>query len=205
LSALREAAKSDDAQVRSRAEQLIREIESDLSTQREEFLSGRITSGLQPNFGYIADFEKRDGRTVDAIRLDIEGQDETIAPQLRTLLGPDWNKIRLTSVNNQVVVMLGSKSSLLDNTIENLSSGALGVEAEHHYTEFRRQLPGTLMSEFHFSMAAAMDLAGKSKAKDDKPADNVATSMGVSITPQQFRLDFSIPMAEFNALKKAWE
>ena len=205
LSALREAAKSDDAQVRSRAEQLIRDIESDLSTQREEFLSGRITSGLQPNFGYIADFEKRDGRTVDAIRLDIEGQDETIAPQLRTLLGPDWNKIRLTRVNDQVVVMLGSKSSLFDNTIENLSSGSLGVEAENHYTEFRRQLPGTLMSELHFSMAAAMDLAGRSKAKDDKPADDAATSMGVSITPQQFRFDFLIPMAEFNALKKVWE
>lgn len=205
LSPLREAAKSDDPQVRSRAEQLIRDIESDLSTERAKFLSGRITSGLQPNFGYIADFERRDGQVVDAIRMDLTEQDQTVTPKLRTLLGPDWNKVRLTIVNDQLVVMLGSNTSMLDETIKNLRSGSLGVEAEHHYSEFRRQLPGELMSELHFSMADAVALTGKSNANDDAPADNGTTSMGLSVSPQQVRFDFFIPVAELNALKKLWD
>ena len=61
------------------------------------------------------------------------------------------------------------------------------------------------MSELHFSMADAVSLLGKLNSNHNDPADSDTTSMGLSVSPQQVRFDYFIPVTEFNALKRLWD
>ncbi|MGB7347139.1 MAG: hypothetical protein WBD20_23150 [Pirellulaceae bacterium] len=207
LKALGKATKSDDENLRERAKQIIQQIESDLADQRIEFITGRLADQLQPEFGYVVDLETRDGQVVDAIHINLKGADEKTTGQMQAMMGPDWNKMRLSTVGDQVVVMLGSETALFDKTIDNLKSGSAGLEAEEHYANFRKQMPGELMAELHFSAAAVRVWKDKELAEqlefdqEDEPQGDSVTSLGLSISPQQIQLDVTIPVQEFDA----WE
>lgn len=209
LASLRQAAQSDDATTRGRAEKLVQQIESDLAEQRAAFLAGRVADQLQPRFGYLPDFETVSDQSVDAIQVDLNETEPKVSEQLRYLLGPNWNRIRLCRIENQVVIMLGSHETLFGEAITNVVDGAAGMESLDHYSSFREQMPGELMGELHISMAAA---AAGSFAVSTKPTNAVdaqwfgekRTSMGLSISPQQIRFDFRLPVEELHVLTKTW-
>ena len=199
LPALREAAESDNPIVKGRAAHMIELIDSDLTKDRTSFLSNKLTNQLQPDFGYLVDYEHRGGQPIDALQLTLQNESEQITQKLNAMLGPNWNKLRIANVNDQIVFLLGSNLDLFDETLENLRDGLPGIQEEKYYADFQKNSPGELMSEIHICLGTVVQLSGKKQDDANQLPTNTPTSIGVSVSPQQVRVDVVVPVSEFNA------
>ena len=202
LSELGKAAKSSDETVKMRAQKLIVQIKSDLGGEQAKFLSGKLIKQLKPTLSYQPNSERRSGCPVDIVHLELQEADQQVAGQANTFLGPDWNRIRVARINDQVVVMLGSGTDLFDQALKNLIAGKPGLESQEQFKRFRQNAPGGLLAELHVSMAQAKWLSGP--REDTWPGGNAKTSLGLSVSPKQLRLDFLVPFEEVDSAVDWW-
>jgi len=120
------------------------------------------------------------------------------------LLGPEWSKLRLTTVGNRVVVLLGSNTGLFEKAITYTKTGKAGIHDESHHASFRNRAHSDRTVEFHLSLARAQQLVARD-ADLLKPANEATstTSFGLSIAPQRVRFDVFAPFEEAKAVIKS--
>ena len=198
LRPLRAATYSEDADYREAAKKLIHDITFDMTSEQKEFLASDAVSQFKPDFRYAADFEHRAGKAVDVVQLQLKKNEEALIPQLRTALGPDWNKVRISQVNDQIVVMLGSSTDLFDQAVRNTVGGLPGIEGEEQFKRFRAEAPKQMMAEAHLSQRRAIRL---NRGEDAAPevGDKVVSSVGLSVWPQRVEVDFLVPPEEIHS------
>jgi hypothetical protein len=205
LPALEKALASTDAEVQFRTKALKQQINTSLAEEREDLLKRDLLSRIQPNFAFFPRAEKRAEQPIDIVQLRLRIDEAEQAAQLRRLLGPDWNKVRLASIDNRVILLCGSNTALFEETIGNVRSGRKGIEGDARLTKFRTRAPAERTVEFHFSLSRGQELVAA--AADAKPAEAKSaglSSLGLSISAERVRLDLFSPYDEVKSVVKKW-
>jgi hypothetical protein len=196
-----------DLELSRRAERLWTEISAAAAERRKELLTKEFPRHLHPTVTFAAKPETRTGQRVEILRLKLAEGEATAAKNLRNLLGPQWQRIRLAACGKQLVVFLGSEVELLDETLANLKAGKPGLAAAKSPAGFARQ-PGSARNiEFHVSgqrLAALMAEPEEAAKLLPRPAAPL-TSFGLAIGADDVQLDILLPLDELAlALRQGW-
>jgi hypothetical protein len=193
-----------DLEAKRRARDLRERISSVAAERRKELLNPKSQElFLRPNLTFIANVEKRQEISVDIINIKITGMVKAQESQFTQLLGPDWDKVRLAIVGNQIVVLLGSDVSLFEATLRNLQKGDAGLASTKRLTDFHELAAKERQFEFHISVEGILRLITP-KAKLDTPLH--MTSIALTLSEQSLQVDARVPTAEVRAIaRKAQE
>ena len=201
LPALLKAMKSRDIEVKFRVQYIRQQISVSLAEERKNLLKRDLLSRIKPKFAYFPNVENRSGRPVAIVEVKLNLDEAPVAAQLRRMLGPQWNKIRLATVGNRIVVLLGSDTALMNKAIANVKKGELGIQGETQYASFQSRANVQRKVEFHLSLARTQQLVARQvDAKEGRAAS--MTSFGLSIAPQHLRFDLFAPLEEVKSVMK---
>jgi hypothetical protein len=198
---LEEAMKSPDAEISRRAKDLHAEINQGAAEKRNELLSGKLPYQVAPTLVYFPAAEKLGGHDVDLIRILLDPKDEALAPKLRELLGPDWNRIRLVKLDKQVVVLFGSDKVLLETALANRKMTEVGLAKWTTLKEFFARSDPSRKMEMHGSLVRLLSLTQQAADQRFKEGDKVGvTSVSFSAAPDRLQVDFWMPMTEIRGM-----
>jgi hypothetical protein len=203
---LKTAMASKDAEVSRRAGQLWTQIGRAAAERRKELLQKDLPRHLRPRLTFVPKAETLAGQRVDVVRIRLADQDVPAAAQLRGLLGPEWDRMRLAVRGKQVVVLLGSDVGLLKKTLENLEQDRPGLAGAKSLADFNRQAGPGRKSEFHVSAERIIALMTP-PAADAPPArpGGGLTSFALDVQADSLRLDVWLPVEELRVLvKQGW-
>jgi hypothetical protein len=213
LPQLEKALKSEDAEVRKRARELHEQIAT-AALERRKTLVKEGPWKLQPSFAFTAP-KKRDGRTIETARIGLSGKDAAYGDTLRTLLGPDWNRLRMATQRRHVVILWGSDETLLAETLANLTvvsgerpytpdCGCPGLAESKQLADFRRHSEPGQMIEAHGSLEMLLSLLRmETMSADRQPKTPRMTSVGMQTASDRLRVDLWLPVAEIRAMRQA--
>ena len=135
--------------------------------------------------------------------LKLEGVDKTGVALYTQLLGPDWDKIRLAIVGNQIVVLLGSDVKLFDAALRNLQKGDAGLAGTKRLAAFHERASKERLFEFHVSVEGVLRLVNPNLKIDNQPQ---LTSMALALGESSLQIDARVPMPEVRTIaRKAQE
>ncbi|MEZ6114640.1 MAG: hypothetical protein R3C99_27055 [Pirellulaceae bacterium] len=182
LAAVERASTSRDAEIRLRATSIRDRIQWMLSEQRVDFVTGELLTRARPQFVYLPNQESRRGHAIDVVRIQIEGERSGFASGLRHLLGPNWNEVRLATVEKSHCILLGSDTELFERAIEDVTNSRprLG-RVQAAASRLSLDIPST--AEFHGSAERLQAwLVGR-----EAGGPNVAavTSVRLQVAPQR--------------------
>lgn len=206
LPKLQQALMSNDQEVKDRANRLITQITQASAARRKALLSKDVLSHLSPTFAYIPEAESFDEHSIDQMQVQLTAEEVAALPQLKQLLGPGWDKIRLARHGKHVVVLFGSEPQFLKTALENLSSGRPGLAA-HDAPKRLREVSGKQRKmELHVSIEKVLALTAPKK---DKPVLDIRagslSSLGISVEANRLEIDFFMPLEEFKvSFGKMW-
>lgn len=220
LDALKEIQDSRDPETRARARSIIRRIAQAAAQQKKAILEENFFSQIQPVFAFLPDQEKRAGVSVAMLQMQLAGEDTALASQMQALFGPKWRSLRLATVDNQVVILLGSDAEVMDRAISHLQAEKAEMQTGNRFSQFRMRGVPDRTAEFHLSLSRMSQLfGGFGKAASDppklgeqgnqKPVDGNATdqpstmtSFGMSLGPQSIRFDMFAPYEDAKVVVK---
>lgn len=198
---LDKARRSVELEVARRADRLYRQIAEGAAARRKELLSADVLRSIRPTFAYIAEAEKRQGHTVDVVRIQLAERDVPRAkPFMQQLLGPEWHNLRLVPRGKQVIAFFGSDLDLLNETLKNLAADKPGLEASAAVKAFQRQAQPSRKIELHLAMASLLALIDPTGAR--APGRAVVSSVGLSVGADYLRLDIWVPSQEFSVIAR---
>jgi hypothetical protein len=195
---LEKAIKSTDLEMSRGAERIKREIIKAAEDRRKELLSGDLTRSIKPSFAFLEKEEKHEGLDVKLVAVKLAKRDASAAPQLKALLGPEWNRLRLAVHGKQVVVLAGSDIGLFRAAIRNLEENRPGLAQAKVLREQVKQTDPGRKVELHASTQMATALArGDDLEKPGKlPANPPLSSLTLTVDADRLQVDFWVPGAE---------
>jgi len=197
---LEKAAKGDDVEIKARCEFLIARIRAVVADRTREFLQSDLLTRVSPKLIVFPKAERIAGASVDVVKVKIADDKSEYAAALRRVLGPDWDKIRLATVGNQVAVLFGSDKALLEQTIENLRKAAPALAADESLKLFQQRTDAGRNVELHFSLARTAELLAEPAPAADAKAG--LSSFALTVRPDSLRGDVFIPFSEIKAMVK---
>jgi hypothetical protein len=196
---LEQAVKSNDLEVRQRADRLRVELAKSIEERRQQVLAGQLPRLTSPSFAFLPTPEKRGSQEVHVIRVKLQDQDAALAPQLKHLLGPDWDRIRLAVHGKHVVALIGSDASLLDAAITNLRENRPGLAADPSLAAFARHSDAKRSLELHVSAQRAAAVMRPDDKHTLKPG---MSSFAFTVDAEYLRFDIWLPTAEFAVISR---
>jgi hypothetical protein len=164
---------------------------------------------LRPTMTFIANAEKRGDRTVDVIQIKLgdpikdEKGGKVAVHSYQDVFGVDWDKIRLTVVGNQIVVMLGSNRELYDAALRHVAKGEPGLAGSKRLATYHERAAANRSFELHMSIEGLLRLV-EPKIQRDTPAQ--ISSVALTLSPTTLQVDARVPTAEVRVIaKKAQE
>lgn len=201
LPRLDKARRAAELEVSRRADRLYRQIAEAAAARRKELLYAEVLRSIRPTFAYIAEAEKRQGRVVDVVRIQLSDADvQRARPFMKQLLGPEWNNLRLVPHGKQVVAFFGSDLDLLNETLRNLAGDKPGLQGSTAIKAFQRQAPSARMIELHLAMASLLALIDPQGVR--LPAKAVLSSAGLSVGADYLQLDMWVPSSEVSIIAR---
>lgn len=199
---------SKDLEVIRRATEIQDRLIHVVKARREELLQQKIIVPLRPQFIFVKDGEKRGEYKVDIVRVKLTNEDKLLTTQFEKLLGPDWNRIRLVTIDKQIIVLFGSDVNLLDETLKNLKGNKPGLAAIKDLQRFKKYSDRGHNAEIHVSMQRFLNLlsAEDLKQRANAKAGEAFSSFSLTISEKRMRFDIWMPMAELNSVvsNKRW-
>jgi hypothetical protein len=191
---LEKAEKSDDAEVRRRAGELRRSIQSVADLRKQELAKGLVKRAFRPTFTLKLDAEKRADANVHLLGMRFDTEDAPYSAALKDLFGPEWNRLRVAVVNKQVVVLLGSETALLEQAIQNVRDGKPGLEQSASLAEFHKRAAAERRIELHLVLGRVRALVTPAAdlPKDFKPS-GACSSVSVRTGLTDLGLDLWVP------------
>jgi hypothetical protein len=200
LPALKRAAGSDDPETARRADALHKQIAGAAAERRKELLAKELPRHLRPKLTFAAKAETRAGHAVDIVRIRLGDGEVSATKQLRQLLGPDWNRMRLAVHDDKVVVLLGSDVGLFDRALANLKDGKPGLAESKALAGFNRQASPARRVEFHVAVQTILGLtAPPGDGRAPAPGRDL-TSFALAISPDGLQLDIWVPTSEIRVI-----
>jgi hypothetical protein len=202
LPALKKAMGSNILETARRAQRLWEQIARVAAERRKELLAKELPRHLRPSLSFAAKAETLAGHPIDVVRIRLGLGEKAVAKQLQQLLGPSWDRMRVAVHGEQVVVLLGSETELLERTLQNLKQGKPGLEEAPPLAGFRRQANTARKVEFHVAAQAVMALTtppGEGPLPRSGPGKGL-TSFALTATPDNLQLDVWVPVDELRVL-----
>ncbi len=196
---LEKAVKSEDREVAIRARRLRQRIQNSIEARQRDVLSKSLLSNLTVRWGDFPKAETRKGLPIDILKMDLEGKSQMAKSNLREAFGPEWSKIRIAVKGKKIVVLLGSNTDLLDETLVNLSKPKPGTPEHKQLAEFHRRSSPSRRAEFHINLrqfAPWVNGTGKSQATSE------LTSLSLGVEQDSLELHLWVPNQEFRALNR---
>jgi hypothetical protein len=191
---LEKAAGSDDAEVRRRAEDLLRGIRQAAELRKKELAEGLLKKAFRPTFTFQPDAEKVADASVHLLGMRFEGPDAPYAAALKDLFGPEWGRIRLAVVQKKVVVLIGSELALLEQALRNVRDGKAGLEQSAALAAFHKQAGPGKRLELHLALGRVRALVTPADRlpMDFKPT-GACTSLAIRSGAAELGLDGWVP------------
>ncbi|MDG2224671.1 MAG: HEAT repeat domain-containing protein [Rubripirellula sp.] len=201
IKALKAAGTSQDIEVRTRSESILVDIQRGLASERKALLEKDLLSRLRPQLTFLANQETRTDRPVDFVRLGFRGKSGRLAAQLKRLLGPEWHTIRVATVGNQVILLIGSELQLFDNALAIAQKPDGEKRFLEQFKNFEERSPMQRSAEMHFSLRRLEQLIDPNIDPTQRPDEAKGiSSVDVQINPQQIRVDAFMPHEELSVL-----
>ena len=189
--AIEKATKSRDLELRLAAEELLANFEFEAVTGRVELIEGSLFTSLKPSFTYTPKQDHVAKSDIGILTMGFGSDTQPIQNKMKTLFGPDWQKVRIATIGNEVVLMLGSETSILEKAIANQKLSESELNSHKACSSFRARAKSDTTFEFHMAisrLAYLLDLG----ISEDKPAGNKETdrvsSFGLTIKENKFAL-----------------
>lgn len=194
LDALAKAEKADDAEVRRRAGELKAQIEQVANLRKQELAKGLLKQAFHPQFAFKEKAEQRAGADVHHLGVAFDAQDAPFAVWMKDLFGPDWNRLRIATVGDKVVILLGSDVGLFDQAIGLARDGKPGLEADAALAAFRKQVGPDRRVEAHVALRLFQQLTTPAKElpPDFKPSPTLS-SVALRTGPTDATVEFWSP------------
>jgi hypothetical protein len=191
---LEKAEKSDDAEVRRRAEELRTNMRTASEMRKTELAKGLVKKAFRPTFTLKLRAEKRADSNIHLLGMKFDAEDSPYAGALKDLFGPDWNRLRIAVVNKQVVVLLGSETSLLEQAIVNVREGKPGLDQSAALAEFHKQTSPERRIELHLAVGRlrALLTPADQLPKDFKPT-GACSSIALRSGQTDLGMDLWVP------------
>jgi hypothetical protein len=201
LAYLDKAAKSGDLETNRRAEQLYKQISEVAAQRRKELLAKELPRTLRPTFGFLAKAETRAQLPIDIIQIRLAEGDRSFTKQLEQLLGPEWDRVRLSIHGNHVIVLLGSDTALLESALANVTSNKPGLAKAAALDSFAKSAGTDHLAQIHVSLESLTWLTAPEKIADFRPAGRL-TSLGLRVGEDRIDLDVWAPTSELKTVSK---
>jgi hypothetical protein len=155
---LEKAEKSTDAEARRRAGDLRTQIEQVAALRKQEMTKGLLKTAFHPTFSLKLNAEERLGVKVHHLTMHFDAVDAPYATWLKEVFGPDWARIRVASLGEKLVVMIGSNGELFEEGIKNVRDDKPGLEASPALAGFRKQANTGRRAELHVALTRVQAL-----------------------------------------------
>ena len=149
---------SNNEQLAEAAKALHDEI-TDLAAERKKEVppdSWFLT--LRPTLQLLPKTEDHDGVIVRVMKLKLPKQAQDLTKQFEQLLGPDWDKVRFAILGKNVVVVWGTNTALLDETLKNLQDDKSGLAESKHLQTFYKHSTDARRVEMHTALSTLLNL-----------------------------------------------
>lgn len=194
---------SKDAETLARARGLKKLILAASSDQKTKTIRQDLLTRLKPKFDYYPASETRNGHAVDIVKLKLSGNNVAVQPSLRAVFGRDWDKVRIATIGNQAVVLLGTNTNLFEEAVNNLVKKRDGLAASGSFGRFRKLRDANSKVEFHLSVVKAA-AAVESKKVGPAAGDDGLSALALSAGSEHLRLDVHFSMADVAAVLRKW-
>jgi hypothetical protein len=198
--------KPQSLEQKMRAERLKKEIDLVADPKRKQVLMPAVSlQSLRPSFAFAPNVEKRKDVTVDVLKMTFNTKDPAILKNVAQMLGPNWDKLRLAAVGNQVIVLVGSDADLLDQTIANVKADKGGLYENKLLAGFEKRADKDRSAEMHGSAQAFLGLVAttwKLPARLFRGTPEL-TSFAISFEADRLHLDLWVPTRELRTMVHA--
>ncbi len=192
--------KDNDLETVRRAQKLYAQIDESASMRRKELLHRDAFKLIRPTFRFVLDAEKRAGRSVGMLQMKLADEKAGYQATLKSIFGPDWDRMRVDVVGKKIVVLIGSDTGLFDSAVANLLGNKGGLQDLPSLADYRKHATPNAVAEFHVSTEAFAMLAGLAP-KGEAPAGAPAlTSFGLTIGADSLQLDMWLPVRELRMM-----
>jgi hypothetical protein len=189
-----------------RAEGIKTDIDRAAEQGRKDLLMPKeMPRTLRANFAIALNVEKRSGTPIDVLKMSFNTKNEALLKQVQQLLGPNWDKLRLALVGDQLIVFMGSDVAMLDQTIANLKAGKNGLDGSKLFAGFDKRADKSRTVEMHGSAQGFLGLLASewklpAKLFRDPP---MLTSFAISFETDRLLIDLWVPTRELRTMVHA--
>lgn len=197
---LREAVHSKNREVVVRSRRLIKQLENIVKARKTDVMSQSLLSKLSARWGDFPKAETRNGVPIDIVKMELDDKSKGSESHLQEAFGPDWSKIRLAVHGKKIVVLLGSNTELIDETLANLDKKQPGLSQQPSLREFDRRAPADRRTEFHLILRRFVPLVKQGTQTPDTTT-NEMTSLSLAIGKKTIELHLWVPNKEFRTFR----
>lgn len=200
--ALEKAASARDLELRLAARELLESVRLDAATARTDLIKGSLFKQLKPRFTYAPQQETMASTDIGMLTMKLEGDAQQARNKMDSLFGPEWQTARVATTGNEVLLLLGSETSILEKAIAKQKLPDNEVMTHKACRSFRERARDETIFEFHLAisrLAYLLDLGiSEDKSANTKEIDRVS-SFGLTIKEKQIRMDTYTPPQDVKA------
>ncbi len=201
--ALEKATKTRDLELRLAAKELLETFNLDATTSRSDLLKGSLFKKLKPSFTYAPQQETLGMSDVGILTMRFQSDVQRTRNKMEALFGPEWQTVRIATVGNEVLLLVGSETSILENAIVKQKLPETALNSHKACQTFRARANSDTIFEFHVAISRLgylLDLGiSEDKSTVDKEVDRVS-SFGLTIEDKRVRVDTYTPPQDVKVL-----
>jgi hypothetical protein len=193
---LQEGLEADSLELKTRARVILEQIEALNTFESRHFLGSDMFQNLEVEQRYIiAGEELADGAPVDLISTTITDEaDQPFAQRLTSWLGPEWNRWRIAATDEHVVVVIGSRDDLLQQTMDNLNGTNVAQLETPAWQATERPHQFELHVDLRAFLPANTDADAQPPPATTTPGDLV--SVGLAFARDTIHVDAFVPLGQ---------
>ena len=202
LPELEKAMKSEDKLIAERAARLRRQIGGQLAKTTRDLFGNDTLSNMDPKFLFRRNSAKPT-EVMAEIVLKPGPATYQLNKQLTGLFGANWKRVRFAILDNRVVVLFGSETKWLDETVKLVKTGKAPLQQHASIKAFRDRPTTQRLSEWHFSLSR---LLGLTEGKMPLPTTETKTfsSMTVGHSEGELRTEIQFPIEDLKTIGNRW-
>ncbi len=194
--ALEKATRTRDLELRLAAKEVLESFDLDITASRAELLKGSLLKKLKPSFTYAPQQETLAMSDIGILTMQFQSDVQQTRNKMETLFGPEWQKVKIATVGKEVLLLVGSETSILERAIAKQKLPESALNTHKACQTFRVRANSDTIFEIHVAISRLgylLDLGiSEDKSAVDKAVDRVS-SFGLTIKDKRVRVDTYTP------------
>ena len=185
-----------DLELRLAAKEVLESFNLDITASRAELLKGSLFKKLKPSFTYAPQEETLGMSDIGILTMQFQSDVQQTRNKMETLFGPEWQKVRIATVGKEVLLLVGSETSILERAIAKQKLPESALNTHKACQTFRARANSDTIFEIHVAISRLgylLDLGiSEDKSAVGKEVDRVS-SFGLTIEDKRVRVDTYTP------------